>query len=42
MTLEQLGFKRWNTPHTYKAYYRKKTTNGYEVVCIDIYRKNLT
>lgn len=39
MTLEQLGFKRWNTPHTYKVYYRKKINNGYELVCIDLYKK---
>jgi len=39
MTLEQLGFKRWNTPHTYKVYYRKKIGKDYEVVRIDIYRK---
>lgn len=39
MTLEQLGFKRWNTPHTYKVYYRKKIKTGYEVVLIDLYRK---
>ena len=39
MTLEKLGFKRWNTPHTYKVYYRKKTNNDYEVVLIDLYRK---
>ena len=39
MTLEQLGFKRWNTPHTLLVYYRKKIGKDYEVVRIDLVRK---
>lgn len=39
MTLEQLGFKRWDTPHTLLVYYRKKIGKYYEVVRIDLVRK---